>query len=444
MKKGVILSVNKRFVTLLTPEGEFLKTKRQEREYEVGEEITFSPAKQKFTLAFSNIHSSFKKTAVLSIASTFLILFSILPSYFSGPVSAYMTIDVNPSIELELDDDLEVLKLTGLNEDGKLVIGQLKDWKGKDIKAVTNRIVETTKQLGYLKGNKQIVVSTTLMEKNKELDKNLKEEIKEISDQDNISKTKMKVIQATKSDRKQAREQGISTGRYLEKKLNEDKDKIKVNKREPAPAPVKKVEENVVIPKEKGVTLSTENKSDGEKKKENNEIEINQKPANEAKTTERKNAGIEGIKIKEQTEREDTIGKRNAINGFKEKSNASKGKSDSYHSNRSKNKQNNERNDKKFDVKKVSSLKEKNNDDSIKHDKQNKQDRHDRQNKQDSHDRQDKQDRHDSQDKQDRQNRQEKQVKQNKQGEQYKQDEKDWDKSKRGKGNNGNGNGHNH
>ncbi|MFS0892285.1 anti-sigma factor domain-containing protein [Peribacillus frigoritolerans] len=419
MKKGVILSVNKRSVTLLTPEGEFLKTKRQEREYEVGEEITFSPAKQKFTLAFSNIHSSFKKTAVLSIASTFLILFSILPSYFSGPVSAYMTIDVNPSIELELDDDLEVLKLTGLNEDGKLVIGQLKDWKGKDIKAVTNRIVETTKQLGYLKGNKQIVVSTTLMKKNKELGKNLKEEIKEISEQDNVSKTKMKVIQATKSDRKQAREQGISTGKYLEKKLNEDKDKIKVNKREPAPAPVKKVEENVVIPKEKGVMLSAQNKSDGEKKKENNENEIKQKPANEAKPTERKNAEV--TEIKEQTEREDTSGKRNAINGYKEK-----GKSDRYHSNQSKDKQKNEQNDKKFDEKKVSSLKEKNSDDSIKPDNKNKQN---------------KQGRDDRQDKRDTQDRQEKQVKQ---GEQYKQDRKDWDKSKRGKGNNGNGNGHNH
>ncbi|MCP1490901.1 hypothetical protein J2Y73_000932 [Peribacillus frigoritolerans] len=422
MKKGVILSVNKRFVTLLTPEGEFLKTKRQEREYEVGEEITFSPAKQNFTLAFSNIHSSFKKTAVLTIASTFLILFSILPSYFTGPVSAYMTIDVNPSIELELDDDLEVLKLTGLNEDGKLVIGQLKDWKGKDIKAVTNRIVETTKQLGYLKGNKQIVVSTTLMKKNKELGKNLKEEIKEISEQDSVSKTKMKVIQATKSDRKQAREQGISTGKYLEKKLNEDKDKIKVNKREPAPAPVKKVEENVVIPKEKGVMLSAENKSDGEKKKENNEIEIKQKPANEAKPTERKKA--EGTEIKEQTEREDTSGKRNAINGYKEK-----GKSDRYHSNKSKDKQKNEQNDKKFDEKKVSSLKEKNSDDSIKPDNKNKQN---------------KQGRDDRQDKRDTQDRQEKQVKQGKQGEQYKQGREDWDKSKRGKGNNGNGNGHNH
>ncbi|MGE6609239.1 anti-sigma factor domain-containing protein [Peribacillus sp. NPDC076916] len=433
MKKGVILSVNKRYVTLLTPEGEFLKTKRQERVYEVGEEITFSPANQRFTLAFSNFHSSFKKTALLSIASTFLILFSILPSYFSGHVSAYMTIDVNPSIELELDDDLEVLKLTGLNEDGKLVIDHLKDWKGKNIKTVTNRIVETTKQLGYMKGNKQIVVSTTLLEKNKELDKHLKKEIKEISEQDNVSDTRMKVIQATKSDRKQAREQGISTGRYLEKKLNEDKGKVKVNKRESAPAPDKKIEEKVVIPKEKGVTLGTENKSDGEKKKENDAIEIKKKPANEAKPTERKEPGTQFTKIKEQTEQVDTIGKRNAINVYKEKSNKSKGKSDSDHSNQSKNKQKNDKSNKKFDVKKVPSAKEKNNNDQKKHD------RHDNQDKQIN------------QDKQKNQGKQNNQVRQDTHGKQYnhhdkqqnKQDKNDWDKSKWGKGNNGNGNGHN-
>ncbi|WP_349729572.1 anti-sigma factor domain-containing protein [Peribacillus frigoritolerans] len=433
MKKGVILSVNKRYVTLLTPEGEFLKTKRQERVYEVGEEITFSPANQRFTLAFSNFHSSFKKTALLSIASTFLILFSILPSYFSGHVSAYMTIDVNPSIELELDDDLEVLELTGLNEDGKLVIDHLKDWKGKNIKTVTNRIVETTKQLGYMKGNKQIVVSTTLLEKNKELDKHLKKEIKEISEQDNVSDTRMKVIQATKSDRKQAREQGISTGRYLEKKLNEDKGKVKVNKRESAPPPDKKIEEKVVIPKEKGVTLGTENKSDGEKKKENDAIEIKKKPANEAKPTERKGPGTQFTKTKEQTEQVDTIGKRNAINVYKEKSNKSKGKSDSDHSNQSKNKQKNDKSNKKFDVKKVPSTKEKNNNDQKKHD------RHDNQDKQIN------------QDKQKNQGKQNNQVRQDTHGKQYnhhdkqqnKQDKNDWDKSKWGKGNNGNGNGHN-
>ncbi|MET3317066.1 UNVERIFIED_ORG: hypothetical protein ABIC97_000150 [Peribacillus simplex] len=285
MKKGVILSINKRFVTLLTPEGEFLKTKRQERTYEVGEEITFSPFKPKVTLTFSSFHLSFKKKAVLSVAAALLILFSVLPSYSSEHVSAYMTIDVNPSIELELNDQLEVLKLTGLNEDGKLVIDKLTNWKGKEVKTVTNRIVETTKKLGYLKGNKQIVVSTTLLDKDKKLDKNLKEEIKEISEQGNVSQKKMKVIQATKTDRKQARKQGISTGKYVEKKLNEDKDKVKVNIREPATD--KNVEGNTETLEEKRESQSNKNKSNQEKEKVNNPIEKNEKVNNPSEKKEK-------------------------------------------------------------------------------------------------------------------------------------------------------------
>ncbi|MGE7120300.1 anti-sigma-I factor RsgI family protein [Peribacillus sp. NPDC046944] len=232
MKKGVVLSINKRFVTLLTPEGEFLKTKRKARPYKVGEEITFSTVKPSFNFSFSTFHFSAKKTVVLSLTSSFLILISLLPSLFSDHVSAYMTIDVNPSIELELNDELEVLKLTGLNGDGKLVIREISNWKGKNVKTVTNRIVKTTKQLGYLKGKKQIVVSTTLLDENKELDKNLKSEINKISTQDNIAQTKLKVIPATESDRKHAREQGISTGKYVEKKL-EKKEKEKGDTRKP-------------------------------------------------------------------------------------------------------------------------------------------------------------------------------------------------------------------
>ncbi|WP_057912315.1 anti-sigma factor domain-containing protein [Peribacillus muralis] len=334
MKKGVILSVNKRFVTLLTPEGEFLKTKRGERSYEVGEEITFSPVKQKTAFTIFSFHSTFKKTAVLSIVSTFLILFSVMPSYFTGHVSAYMTIDVNPSIELELNDHLEVLKLTGLNEDGKLVIGQLKDWKGEGIKTVTNRIVETTKQLGYLKGKKQIVVSTTLLDKDKNLDKNLKEEIKKISEQENGSKTKMKVIQATKSDREQAKVQGISTGKYVEKKLKKNHDKVKVNKREPEQE--KTEEEKNGTSEKQSEIQGKESETDQENIKGTSSNVRKQPPLKEAKPQAPEK--LETLPDEKQVKpnREDHNGKRMEINRLKEKSKQPKGKPGSSRSIRNK------------------------------------------------------------------------------------------------------------
>ncbi|MGW6297487.1 anti-sigma-I factor RsgI family protein [Peribacillus butanolivorans] len=339
MKKGVILSINKRFVTLLTPEGEFLKTKRQERTYEVGEEITFSPVKSKVTLSFSSFHLSFKKKAVLSIASALLILFAILPSYSSEHVSAYMTIDVNPSIELELNDHLEVLKLTGLNEDGKLVIDQLKNWKGKEIKTVTNRIVETTKQLGYLKGNKQIVVSTTLLDKDKKLDKNLKEEIKKISEQENVSQTKMKVIKATKTDRKQARKQGISTGKYIEKKLNEDKEKVKVNTREPATD--KNVEGNTETLEEKRESQSNKNKSNQENEKVNNPSEKKEKTVIKDELTEKREMQKQYKQKKETSDKKEKNGQYRPYNGKNKEKNTFQEKNKEKNTFQEKNKEKN-------------------------------------------------------------------------------------------------------
>ncbi|UOK59269.1 anti-sigma factor domain-containing protein [Bacillus sp. OVS6] len=41
MKKGIVVDRNDDYVTLLTPDGQFLKANKQKRSYELGEEITF-------------------------------------------------------------------------------------------------------------------------------------------------------------------------------------------------------------------------------------------------------------------------------------------------------------------------------------------------------------------------------------------------------------------
>lgn len=41
MRKGVILEINDLYLTLLTPEGEFLRARKLQQDYQVGEEIHF-------------------------------------------------------------------------------------------------------------------------------------------------------------------------------------------------------------------------------------------------------------------------------------------------------------------------------------------------------------------------------------------------------------------
>ncbi|SFC02230.1 Anti-sigma factor N-terminus [Bacillus sp. OV322] len=214
MKKGIILSIDQRFITLLTPDGEFLRIFRDKRAYEVGEEMIFTPVKRHnkhFPIPFS-----FIKTPSFAIIAILLITCIFFPVNVGNSVSAYMTFDVNPSIELALDDHLHVINLNGLNSDGKKVISKLPDWKDADVKVITSQIIRTTNRLGYFSDNKQIVVSTTILNRNKELDKRLDKDLEEVSKDTEVPDTKMKVIAATEKDRKKAKKQGISTGRFIE------------------------------------------------------------------------------------------------------------------------------------------------------------------------------------------------------------------------------------
>jgi hypothetical protein len=41
MKQGIIMEIDDEFLTLMTPEGEFLHARRQNQPYAIGEEIHF-------------------------------------------------------------------------------------------------------------------------------------------------------------------------------------------------------------------------------------------------------------------------------------------------------------------------------------------------------------------------------------------------------------------
>ena len=231
MKKGVVLSVHKRYITILTPQGEFVRSIRQNRSYEIGEEIHFIPAENPLKGYLSFLHVPPKKVAAISVLLACILFLSIITPRFSNEVSAYMTIDVNPSIELGMNDELEVVELTGLNADGKLVIGKLKQWKNKDLSIVAKNIVLKTKELGYLNDStRKVIVSTTVIDEGKKVSQKLNQEITTISKQMPLANTEVKVVQATESDRNKAKQRGISTGKFIEQNLKEKKQKeIKIN-----------------------------------------------------------------------------------------------------------------------------------------------------------------------------------------------------------------------
>lgn len=217
------MEINERFLTLLTPEGEFLRAAKLNRQYEIGQEIEFYPLSADSTnhRSLFSIFSSFKAKAVIA-AALMIMLVSSTVFTFNGnnEVYAYMSIDINPSIELAINEKFQVIDILPYNEEGEQIVKHIHDWKKKNIQVITGQIIEEIKNQGYARENYEIVIATVNTRKeNKELEAKWDEEITEIKENIQKEKLDVKVMDASTNDRKEAKEKGLSIGSYKETQL---------------------------------------------------------------------------------------------------------------------------------------------------------------------------------------------------------------------------------
>ncbi|MEH7414834.1 anti-sigma factor domain-containing protein [Neobacillus drentensis] len=226
MKKGIIMEIDGAFLTLLTPEGEFLRTKKQDQIYSIGQEIHFFPSpnvqNRKSLFLLKNILTA---RSALVVMTALLVLFaSFLPLYQDNKAYAYMSIDGNSSIELGVNKEMQVVKLTGFNKEGKQVISKMKNWKKKDVSKITQSILIEMKQSGLLDHNQPVIISTVRSkEMDRQSEKDLQKNVDEIKSLAEKQELPMTVLKATQKDRKQAQNLGISTGKYQKNKYESQK-----------------------------------------------------------------------------------------------------------------------------------------------------------------------------------------------------------------------------
>jgi hypothetical protein len=225
MKKGIVLEVDDDFVTLLTPDGEFVQIKK-EGSYQIGQEIERIPMQRQKTKKTFFRFSSFK-LAVASIAAVCLLVLSLFSSSTSNAVYAYLSIDINPSIELTVNKKLEVINIRGYNQDGKKLVANLSDWKEKKFVDVTKKIIELSMKNGYLQEGEEVLITTVEREANRSSSQRLTKELDEVKrsyqKQDIVVTTEKSTLEL----RKEAVEKGFTTGKYM--RLTEKAKENKIN-----------------------------------------------------------------------------------------------------------------------------------------------------------------------------------------------------------------------
>jgi hypothetical protein len=240
MRKGIVMEVDDPYLTLLTSDGEFLRARKMDRLYSIGEEIDFYPVtdyqKRKEKIVFKNFFTL--KTVWMSMAVLIISLGSIIPVYQNNKAYAYMSIDANTSIEMGLNKNMQVVELKGFNKEAEQIISQLDDWEKKDASELTAIIVEELKDEGYISQAEPVVISTvkTHQLKDKAATK-LQENIAEIKQTVDKHLVEINMYTTTEAELEKAQDSGVPVGEYQKNKNknNSAQNKEKIKQKENAP-----------------------------------------------------------------------------------------------------------------------------------------------------------------------------------------------------------------
>jgi hypothetical protein len=219
MRRGVVMEVNDPYVTLLTSSGEFLRARKMDRVYAIGEEIDFFPVTDHLPVKRKMLLSL--KTVWMTMAVLIISLGAVIPVYQSNKAYAYMSIDASTSIEMGLNKDMQVVELKGFNKEADNMISQLDNWRKMGASELTSIIIAELKEDGLITQAKPVVISTVKTEELKESGaEKLQENIEQIKQKVNKNLVEVNIYTSTEAEVEKAQDKGVPIGVYHRNKNN--------------------------------------------------------------------------------------------------------------------------------------------------------------------------------------------------------------------------------
>ncbi|WP_281976108.1 anti-sigma-I factor RsgI family protein [Halobacillus litoralis] len=219
MRKGIVMEQQHEYMVVMTNDGRFHRAENLAHA-EVGMEVhfkTYSEHKvlRRWTQVLRNNHT---KVAVMAIVFL-LAFFPVYSWYGSNQAYAYMNIDINPSVELELNDQMQVLNITAQNAEAKEIVSELKGWKKKDASEVTFDVIHLSNEKGYVNSENQVLIGFSYL--HSEYDQEYSEEIENYLLEQSTNMT-IATFLVPDEIRKQARDQKATVNETLAERLREE------------------------------------------------------------------------------------------------------------------------------------------------------------------------------------------------------------------------------
>lgn len=238
-RQGVLIDLEAGKAVVLTPKGEFLRLNRVQPGWEVGREVFFEWPETEIRPWW--VRPWVGRPAWLTAAMAIVIMLVFIPGLLAqapavgpgGPeetIVTYVTIDINPSLELGLDAQDRVVSVTDLNEDAGLLTEGI-DLLGQPVDLAVEKLTEAAIEKAFInldKGNGVFI--TAVSTEARTLDRVRNRQGKNQSRQDLEARLEaatqkalakrqvaapVAVIPLTPEVRSKARELGVSAGKLM-------------------------------------------------------------------------------------------------------------------------------------------------------------------------------------------------------------------------------------
>ena len=266
----------------------------------------------------------------LMVASLLLLLAvsAVWKTMLPPAVASYVTLDLNPAVELALDSDNRVLGVRPLNGDEPLTEGL--ELTGIPLETAVDRIIKNAVSKKVLSSEGDVVVSTVTLENNKDLTKlNLlvRKTVENSLKSKGVS-ARVLVGQASPEARKKADSMGISTGRYL---LYQDAAKkgLTVKPEDLKKKNITTIEKDRKIKIKDDLRVEADNKASGTKELETGDRSRNhpkEGTVHNSKAEKGRSKPVTPPKIKSQTEDKKTNGEEQKDDGNNKSTEKNEGK----------------------------------------------------------------------------------------------------------------------
>jgi hypothetical protein len=213
VQRGIVLEVNKKYIILLTPAGDCLKVRHPGGNIRLGEEFSCSASRPAWPKVVAT-------AACLTAAA--LILIAVIPAgasltdMFDGDnsVQGYLVLDINPSLELSFNAELEVTAFHPLNEDAVLLLEGLE--VGTYLFDIVGLLLERSIELSFLNPDEKNLILIALVQiKETNISPQLLADLIERKLSTYGISGDVGIFETSNKDRNEALETGISLNRHL-------------------------------------------------------------------------------------------------------------------------------------------------------------------------------------------------------------------------------------